>query len=184
MKKNEGKGICAVGRRRHCNEFSVDEKLIVNLCDIGHTMRFLYEGKASQKRILIILGEVGTINQHVLTERLGIRPGSASEVLAKLESSGLIIRTQNCEDHRTADIALTQSGKAAAAEAIQMRRKRHVDMFSCLSPEEKQGFLAILEKLNADWARFRCETSRSEGARRETAGAYKKTPLSRRKREL
>ena len=52
---------------------SVDSRLIINLRDISHTMRRLYEGKGSQKRVLMLLREAGTITQRELTARLGIQ---------------------------------------------------------------------------------------------------------------
>lgn len=128
-----------------------DNKLIMNLRDLGHMLRFLFEGKGSQKRILIILNEAGSITQHQLTERLGIKPGSASEVLAKLEDSGLIQRTPSTADRRTTDIQLTETGKKLAEEAAQNRKRRHQEMFSCLSEEEKTELLSLLEKINSDW---------------------------------
>lgn len=60
----------------------IDDRLIISLQDLHHIMRSLYEGKASQKRILIILNESEAITQRDLTERLGIQPGSASEILS------------------------------------------------------------------------------------------------------
>lgn len=133
--------------------FSADtnEKLIINLRDIGHMMRMQYEGKASQKRILIILRESGTITQKELTERLGIQPGSASEILSKLENAGLIVRIQNETDKRTTDILLTDLGEELALEAAEQRRKRHEEMFSCLTSEEKTMLLSLLEKVSTDW---------------------------------
>lgn len=116
----------------------IDDRLVISLRDLHHTMRSLYEGKASQKRILIILNESEAITQRDLTERLGIQPGSASEILSKLEGSGWIVRTQNESDRRTTDISLTDSGREIAEEALRQRRKRHEEMFSCLSGEEKQ----------------------------------------------
>ncbi len=130
---------------------SMDEKIILNLRDISHIMRGLYEGKASQKRILIILYESDTMTQRALTKRLGIQPGSASEILAKLENAGLITRTTNDTDRRTTDVRLTEAGTELAREALQQRQKRHQDMFACLSSEEQQALLALLEKLHADW---------------------------------
>lgn len=138
-------------RKKHYNAADVNEKLIFNLLDLCHGMRFLYEGKGSQKRILIILNEVGAITQQKLTERLGIQPGSASEVLAKLEAAGLITRTPNELDRRTTDIKLTESGKQQALEAAKQRQMRHEEMFSCLSEDEKSELLSLLEKLSADW---------------------------------
>lgn len=131
--------------------FDINQKLVMNLCDVGHTVRFLFEGKGSQKRILIILNETGTMTQQALTKRLGVQPGSASEVIGKLESAGLIQRQMNENDHRTTDIQLTELGKQKAQIAFQQRQQRHQDMFRCLSDEDKQVFLTLLEKLNDDW---------------------------------
>lgn len=130
----------------------INDKLIYNLRDVSHVMRSLYEGRGSQKHILIVLDEIGgPVTQRALTERLGIRPGSASEVIAKLESAGYIRRSPNETDQRTSDIIATEAGKEAAAEAKKNRRQRHEEMFSCLSEEEKNTLLSLLEKINGDW---------------------------------
>lgn len=136
----------------HYNAANVNDKLIINLRDLSHMMRFLYEGKGSQKRILIVLDEIGSsITQRELTERLGIKPGSASEVIAKLESAEYIKRTPSETDRRTANVELTETGKAAAAEAKEQRMLRHEQMFAGLSADEKNQLLNLLEKVNADW---------------------------------
>lgn len=128
-----------------------NDRLILCLRDLGHMLRFLFEGKGSQKRILIILHENGPMTQRALTEWLGIKPGSASEVLAKLENAGLIRRTASERDRRTVDISLTEAGRAQAVEAAAQRKARHEQMFACLTEEEKQTFLALAEKLCTDW---------------------------------
>lgn len=142
----------------------LNNKLIWNFRDIGHTMRNISEGKGSQKRILIILDEAGTITQSELTQRLGIRPGSASEVLGKLELAGFITRTPNEIDRRTTDVALTDEGKVVAKEARGKRTERHNQMFSCLSEEEKNALLFLLEKVNADWDRRYRENDVGQGS--------------------
>lgn len=132
--------------------WEVHDRLIHNFWAISHTMRRISEGKGSQKRILMILRERGEITQRELTERLGIQPGSASEVIGKLEAAGLIARTPSPTDHRTADIRLTEAGGAAAGEAYEKREQRHREMFACLSAEENQTLLGLLEKLNGAWS--------------------------------
>lgn len=129
----------------------MNKELIMNLRNLGHTIRFLFEGKGSQKRILIILYENGNMTQRELTERLGIQPGSASEVIGKLENAGLIQRRLSRTDRRTADILLTESGRMQAEEASMQRRVRHQQMFSCLTQEEKDTLLKLTGKLDADW---------------------------------
>lgn len=104
----------------------------------------------AKKCILIILYNSGTLTQKELTERLGIQPGSASEILSKLENTGLIARVQNETDRRTTNILLTDLGKELASEAAQQRQKRHEEMFACLTSEEKTAFLSLLEKASAD----------------------------------
>ena len=128
-----------------------NHKLVWNLRDIGHTMRHISEGRGSQKRILMFLREFGEITQRELTERLGIQPGSASEVIGKLETAGFLVRTPSNTDRRTMNIVLTEAGKAAAEEAALQREARHQQMFSCLSGEEQDTLLGLLEKLNTDW---------------------------------
>ena len=126
--------------------------LILVLRDVSHILRQLYEGKGSQARILIVLGESGPITQRKLTELLGIQPGSASEVIAKLERAGLIHRSPSQHDRRTVDISLTEEGMRQSLEARQQRIRRHTEMFECLSDEEKQQLLLLLNKLGDDWA--------------------------------
>lgn len=131
-----------------------NNKLIWNFRDIGHTMRQIYEGRGSQKRILILLRETAGMTQKELTARLGVQPGSASEVLNKLEQAGLILRTPSEKDHRTLDIRLTSDGEVIAKEAAVQRMERHEQMFVVLSDEEKNTLITLLEKVNAHWDRI------------------------------
>lgn len=129
----------------------MNEKLVHGLLDINHMMRMLYEGKASQSRILIILYEQKNMTQKDLTEFLGIKPGSVSEILTKLEKANLITRAHSENDHRTMKISLTDEGEKLAKEAVGRRRERHEQMFACLTEDEQKTLLFLLEKLGDDW---------------------------------
>lgn len=147
--KRRGKRLAA---RAPPDYQSADEndRIVINLRDLGHVMRGLSEGRGSQQRVLIVLSKIsGAISQRDLTERLGIQPGSASEVIAKLEAAGAVRRSPGAADRRTMDVELTEVGRQMAAEA---RARRHEEMFLCLSDGEKAQLLALLEKLSADWA--------------------------------
>lgn len=132
-------------------ETDIHGRLVSNLREIGHTLRAVSEGKGSQKRILVVLSQSGAITQSELTERLGIQPGSASEVLGKLEAAGLITRAQSEADRRTTDVRLTEAGEAAAKEAYAQRMARNAQMFAFLSEQEKAALLALLERVNEAW---------------------------------
>lgn len=108
-----------------------NNKLIWNFRDIGRTMRRISEGQGSQKRVLMLLWETNGMTQKKLTARLGVQPGSASEVIGKLEHAGLIFRTASESDRRTTDIL--------AKEAYEQRVERHEQMFTVLSREEKDA---------------------------------------------
>lgn len=156
-----------VGNKQHGVDYhtlDVDKKLILNLRDLGHMIRFLFEGKGSQKRILIILQETGGMTQRELTERLGIQPGSVSEVIGKLEHAGLLVRSPGSADRRTVDLKLTEAGRMQAEAAAEQRRIRHQEMFACLSEEEKEILIGLTEKLNADWNSRYHDTVKEHGS--------------------
>ena len=73
----------------------INEKLVHGLLDINHMMRMLYEGKASQSRILIILYEQKVMTQKDLTEFLGIKPGSVSAIF--IPSDELFWKRFSCD---------------------------------------------------------------------------------------
>lgn len=132
-------------------ELDTESRLVRHFRDIGHVIRQISEGRGSQKRVLITLLQSGPVTQTALTEYLRIQPGSASEVLSRLEELGWIQRTANEEDRRTVLISLTDAGLKEAQEALRQRKQRHSEMFSVLSGEEQQELLTLLEKLGADW---------------------------------
>ncbi len=138
-----------IGREDY-DALDTDGKLFVLIGELGHASRFLLDGKAGQSRALSLLREGETMTQRELTERLGIRPGSASELIGKLEKAGLITRTPSELDRRTADIALTEAGAAHRREREEARSGT-AELFSALTEEEKTALLALLEKLRAAW---------------------------------
>ena len=127
-----------------------DGRLAFSLRAVGRMMRMHFDEREGQKRILVMLSE-GPLTQRELTGRLHIQPGSASEIIFKLERSGLIERTHNPEDRRTMDIRLTDAGREEAARAEEERRGRRAEMFSCLTEEEKETLTGLLSKLREDW---------------------------------
>ncbi len=126
-------------------------KLMQKLWDVAHILHHTSGGRGSQKRILTVLLRNGITSQAELTEHLGIQSGSASEVLSKMESAGLILRTESEADRRTVNLTLTPLGEENALLALEEREKKKNDMFSVLSQEEKAALLSILEKLTDDW---------------------------------
>ena len=166
LPEREGRGEHGFhGRRKHRNlvdspqyaELDSDGKLFAMLLELGHFCRFGFEGKGSQDRVLRMLSKDGDLSQRELTERLGIQPGSASELLGKLERAGLIERREEETDRRTAAVRLTDAGRERSAAANQEREARIRTLFSALSGEEKDTLLSLTEKLYASWREQRRE---------------------------
>lgn len=124
-----------------------DGKLGILLHELHHMSRFGMESRGGQGRILKLLAKEGDMTQRLLTEKLGIQPGSVSEVIGKLERAGYVTRSENAEDRRTADIHLTQAGR----ERAEAREQEKPELFSALSEEEKSQLLTLLERLRGDW---------------------------------
>ena len=138
-------------RKTRYDTLDIDNKLICNIRDMGHTVRAMSDGKASQSRILIVLNTEGRMTQSKLTELLSVQPGTVSEVIGKLERAGLIERAENENDRRTSELRLTEEGVQQAMQASENRKNMYEDMFACLTESEKSDLLTLLEKVNKDW---------------------------------
>lgn len=131
---------------------SMSEQLFSNLRHISHAMHNQHLARGSQKRILIILSRSGKTTQKVITERLGIKAGSASEVISRMEAAGLVVRTTNPDDQRAVDIELTPLGVETAESVKDEARRQHEEMFACLTETEQRDLLRITDKISALWA--------------------------------
>lgn len=128
----------------------IEQKLLFKLHKCVHYLHSGAHGRAGQERIISMLNEHGTMTQRELTELAGVRSASISEVLSKLEHRGMIERTKNEDDRRNIDVRLTDSGKNALnAHGQRMSDK---ELFECLSEEELNSLLSILDKLISHWS--------------------------------
>ncbi len=137
--------------REHYETLDTNGKLFTLIGELGHASRFRFDGRLGQDRALSLLQEGESMTQRELTERLGVRPASASEVVGKLERAGLVTRTPSEADRRTADIRLTDAGLARRKARADQEKEGMADLFAALSEDEKTTLLALLEKLSAAW---------------------------------
>ena len=91
--------------------------------------------------------------QKELQDLLGIQAGSMSEIAAKLEGKGLIVRVRSEEDRRKVFLSITEQGRAWAAQGDETHiRRRRAELFAALTDEEQGTLEALLDKLSADWS--------------------------------
>ena len=118
--------------------------------------------RRGQWKILRILHDRGSMSQKELQECLGIQAGSMSEIAAKMESRGLIVRDPNEADRRKILLSVTESGRTWLNRQDEEHvRNRRAEWFSVLTEEERTELGALLDKLAADWER-RFERERQE----------------------
>lgn len=103
----------------------------------------------SQGRILAILKEREPMTQKELQDIIGIRPGSISEILAKLEDKGMILRQKDEEDKRRSILSLTGIGEGAALKMQEEDVRKEI--FAALSEKERETLKLLLKKLRDSW---------------------------------
>lgn len=99
-----------------------------------------------QGKVLSILAENPEISQKKLSYLLDMRNQSLSELLSKLEKSGLITRVPSEEDRRSMNIRLTEAG-AALARQTEEKKDDSGRIFECLSAGDRRKFSELLEAL-------------------------------------
>lgn len=137
-----------VKKKHHHRECSEDERLARNL---RHVSKWMHRGKDGQARVLMMLDHHEGMSQKHLTNRLELQPASVSELLAKLETAGLVVKSQSEEDRRTVNLYLTEEGKQAVQSAREEGKKKYEEMFRCLEESEKKQLNDLLEKLGSNW---------------------------------
>lgn len=120
-----------------------------------HLLNFLMHRKActhaqakndstrGQGQILAILKIEGSLSTRALSRFTGARVSSLNELLAKLERQDYIRRCPYPEDKRVIMNELTEKGKQAAPQPPAL------EIFDCLSPNEREVFYTCLNKLTA-----------------------------------
>ena len=109
--------------------------------------------RRGQGKILRALCQRGEMPQKELQDLLGIQAGSMSEIAAKLENKGLIIRVRSQEDRRKASLSITEKGRAWIAQRDEEHILKHrAELFSVLTPEEQSALEGMLNKLSDYWS--------------------------------
>ncbi len=98
-------------------------------------------------RLMNMLKETGQLSQREIAEKLEIRPQSLSELLAKTEAEGFIVRRQDENDKRISVVSLTPKGEEQLIIMRKANREHAEALFAPLSEREKDDFLIILKKL-------------------------------------
>lgn len=127
-------------------------KLLRALGFCGHYLHFHSGGRSGRAPIICQLDRHGgSLSQQRLGSYFDLKPGSLSEILAKLETSGLIERTRNPKDRRQLFVRLTEKGAREAEHEHARRHAFRARAFDCLTDEEQDQLLEMLDKIRVRW---------------------------------
>ncbi|MGI9006750.1 MAG: MarR family winged helix-turn-helix transcriptional regulator [Streptosporangiaceae bacterium] len=98
-------------------------------------------------RALRILGHHGTMRLSSLSDRLGIAPRSATEVVDALESRDMVRRQPDPDDRRATLVALTERGGSVLAAIRAARGTESERLFGRLSQADREHLARILRTL-------------------------------------
>lgn len=127
-------------------------RLLWNLGFCGHFLHFHSGGRSGKAAIICMIAKNGgEMSQQQLGSFFELKPGSPSEILAKIEGMGLIERTRNPEDRRQLSVRLTEKGAQEAAQEQRRRDDFRNAAFSCLSEEEQVSLMGMLDKIRTHW---------------------------------
>jgi len=122
---------------------------------LGHFLRLHSGGRGGKQFVLkTLFEEGGRLSQKELFERSCTTSATLSEVLAKLEASGLVERSQNEGDRRQLDVELTEKGTDQAATICAERRRFEQEALSCLTTDEVRTLKGLLDTVCNHWKRI------------------------------
>lgn len=114
---------------------------------VQFTKKFQYPIGISPILVLLELRDNGQLKQVELADRLGYTKGAMTSIANKLVTNQLVERVFDESDRRTIRLSITEKGKQALNEANEIGKGIYLDLFSALTPEEVQMYLALQQKI-------------------------------------
>jgi len=96
----------------------------------------------------LISANSGT-SSHELAEMMDIRPSSLTEMLNKLEESGIVVRTRDEKDLRVVRVSITELGTEELKRHNEEKRQARDFLTEGLSEEEQKTFCELCDRLVA-----------------------------------
>lgn len=100
-----------------------------------------------QYSLLTTLDSLGEIDQNTLAIEVGLERSSVAEVIPRLESRGLIARSQASHDKRVKLVKLTRQGKRLVTKMAPAVQRAHERTVEHLPPTERDFFMLQLIRL-------------------------------------
>ena len=130
-----------------------------NLADRGLT--------TARAELLLVLNERGPTVQRDLSKALRCTPRYITGLVDSLEAASLAERQPHPTDRRATLVALTKTGKRAAARMAAERRQAASDLFGDLPPAQVKAYVATIDHVLRQLV-GETETEGTRAGRRQT----------------
>lgn len=84
-----------------------------------------------------------------IADHLAVTNAAASQTIERLVQQGLLDRSEDPNDRRAKQIALSPAGRALMQESIEARVRWMAELTTVLSPEEQDTIVAALDALTS-----------------------------------
>ena len=130
-------------------------RILRNFGYFGYFLHMHWGGRNGKQHILLeLLAHDGEMTQRDLQEASCITSASLSEVIAKLEAEGLVTRERSETDRRQLTVTLTPEGERKAHEVVRTRAEFVARAFDCLTEDERNDLVRILDRVAAHWTQL------------------------------
>ena len=129
----------------------IDKELNEKLITCSKFVKIAHGNFASQSKIIeILVRNEGELSQKKMQDQLGIKSGSMSEIIIKMENKGLVERTRSEKDRRSVVLKLTEKGKEIYRDTLEAEHDSDT-LFVALSRKEKTDLSELLGRLIDSW---------------------------------
>jgi MarR family transcriptional regulator, temperature-dependent positive regulator of motility len=100
-----------------------------------------------QLAVLIVLSEADGISQTELVARTGIDRSTLAEMVARMETKGLMVRAKSATDSRANAVHLTVGGREALATALPKLALIDREVLALVSASRRDTFIELLMRI-------------------------------------
>lgn len=143
------------GRPSPCGGFQLEDHagFLLRRAHQRHAALFMEQSSAgceltpTQFAALWKAVELGRVTQNLLGRHTAMDPATIQGVVRRLTERGLLTRTDDPMDRRTAVLAPTEAGIALVARGVACARGSHDAVLAPLTEEERRQFLDLLRRI-------------------------------------
>lgn len=128
-----------------------DWQLLGQISQAFRTMSDAFTDQVDMHRgqavLLCTVAKVDGMTQSELAEQLAVQGATVTNMLQRMEESGLVVRRRDSEDNRLVRVFITDTGRAKELELTEQFRAMQEAIFQNISADERVELRRLLQQL-------------------------------------